>query len=395
MTTRKLYYEDSHLSRCLARVIECRPVKQGWEAILDQTVFFPAEGGQPCDQGRIGNLAVTYVREEDGIVYHGISQPLPEGGSFECAIDWPYRFSLMQNHSGEHIVSGLIHAQYGYDNVGFHMGNDRITLDMNGMLTKEQLRDIERRANQAVWANLPVTAKFPPPAELKNLSYRSKLELESSVRIVQIGEIDRCACCAPHVKATGEIGMIRLLNLQSYKGGVRISMLCGERALEQSFCVQDQIEALGTQFSVRQDEVLEAVRKFSAAYQDLLEERNQLSTELLRRRAADYPPACALRCVFTGPMGEELRIFANFLAQRNEGITALFAGGDSQGYRYILISPGQDVRPLQQTMKERLKAKGGGSCGMVRGSVACGRKEIEAFFENYRKSSSFSADSML
>lgn len=257
--TRKLYYEDSHQKSCAAQVLECSSAGSDWEIVLDQTVFFPEGGGQPCDKGRIGTQPVLRVREKAGIIYHRVEHPLDPGTPVECEIDWPYRFSLMQNHSGEHIVSGLIHAQYGYDNVGFHMGSERVTLDINGVLSKEELREIERKANQAVWANLPVQTKFPAQEELKRLSYRSKLELDKDVRIVQIGELDRCACCAPHVRSTGEIGLIRLLGHQSYKGGVRISMLCGEQALEQCFCVQDQIEVMGVQFSVKQEEVLSLI----------------------------------------------------------------------------------------------------------------------------------------
>ena len=290
----------------------------------------------------------------------------------------------MQNHSGEHIVSGLIHAQYGYDNVGFHMGSERVTLDINGVLSKEELREIERKANQAVWANLPVQTKFPAQEELKRLSYRSKLELDKDVRIVQIGELDRCACCAPHVRSTGEIGLIRLLGHQSYKGGVRISMLCGERALEQCFCVQDQIEVMGVQFSVKQEEVLEAVKKLFNAYEELLGVKNQLSTELLKRRAAEYPMAHELRWIFTSEEGEELRIYANFLSERNQGITALFSGEDRKGYRYILVSTEEDVRILNQAIRENLKAKGGGSARMAQGSLPASQMEITSFLEKYR-----------
>lgn len=382
--TRKLYYEDSHQKSCAAQVLECSSAGSDWEIVLDQTVFFPEGGGQPCDKGRIGTHPVLRVREKAGIIYHRIEHPLDPGTPVECEIDWPYRFSLMQNHSGEHIVSGLIHAQYGYDNVGFHMGSERVTLDINGVLSKEELREIERKANQAVWANLPVQTEFPAQEELKRLSYRSKLELDKDVRIVQIGELDHCACCAPHVRSTGEIGLIRLLAHQSYKGGVRISMLCGERALEQCFCVQDQIEAMGVQFSVKQEEVLEAVKKLFNAYEELLGVKNQLSTELLKRRAAEYPMAHELRWIFTSEEGEELRIYANFLSERNQGITALFSGEDRKGYRYILVSAEEDVRILNQAIRENLKAKGGGSARMAQGSLPASQMEITSFLEKYR-----------
>ena len=199
MQTKKLYYTDSHMIRSVAQVVDVQPAKKGYEVVLDQTAFFPEEGGQPCDKGTIDGESVLAVKEKNGVIYHTMMRPPQVGEQVECVIDWSHRFSLMQNHSGEHVVSGLIHAAYGYDNVGFHMGSDAITLDLNGVLIKEQVREIELKANQVVWANLPVSTMFPAPEELDRLEYRSKLDLRENVRIVQIGHIDRCACCAPHV----------------------------------------------------------------------------------------------------------------------------------------------------------------------------------------------------
>lgn len=376
MKSRKLFYEDSHLRSTIAQVMEVRPTAKGWETVLDRTLFFPEGGGQPCDRGYIAGKKVLDVRERNGVIFHTLEAPLEVGASVDCELDWEYRFSLMQNHSGEHIVSGLIHSRYGYDNVGFHMGSDYITLDINGVITREELREIEREANHVIWNNLPVTTMFPEAQELGSLEYRSKLELTEDVRLVRIEGVDLCACCAPHVKRTGEIGVIRLLNLQSYKGGVRIFMLCGERALEQSFMVQDQIEALGVKFSAKQDKVLEAVERLCAEHAAVLEAKKDLTAKLLERKAMEVPQGKELLWFFNEELrGDELRLYGNLLARRNQGITAIF-GADQ---RYLLISPEQDVRPLNQKLKEELHAKGGGSDRMVQGSIGAEREAIEEF----------------
>lgn len=378
-STAKLYYEDSHLRTCHARVLECSPVSGGYAVVLDQTVFFPEGGGQPCDLGKIGGIDVVDVQEKHGVVYHKTTGALESGTEVLCEIDWKRRFSLMQNHSGEHIVSGLIHSHYGYDNVGFHMGSDRITLDINGVISREDLRKVECEANNVVWKNVPIRAYFPNAEELQCLEYRSKLELTENVRIVEISGVDRCACCAPHVKNTGEIGMIRLLGMQAYKGGVRISMLCGERALEQAFMVQDQIEQLGVLFSVQQENVQNAVENLLKKQEELNAEKIRLTQELLKKLAEDVPGTQRLLWMSVEYDGEDLRFLANLLAERNQGVTALFG----KNGRFILISHTQDVRPLGQKLREQFHARGGGSERMVQGTISAKWNAIESFFSQY------------
>ena len=229
--TEKLFYEDSHMITFSAVVQACEKVGDYYEAVLDRTAFFPEGGGQLADTGVLDGVPVLDAQERESLIYHLLEKPLEVGKTVEGKIDWEERFSKMQQHSGEHIVSGIVHALYGYDNVGFHMGADAITIDFNGPLTKEQLQDIEYRANQAVAWNLEVQVHYPTKEELANIKYRSKIEIEGQVRLVTVPGHDACACCAPHVKRTGEIGIIKLIGLQNYKGGVRVSMLCGFRAL--------------------------------------------------------------------------------------------------------------------------------------------------------------------
>ena len=209
--TEKLYYEESHLKTFKAKVISCEPCGEVYRAVLDRTAFFPEGGGQAADTGYLGDIQVTDVKEKNGIIYHTIAENIIPGTEVEGRIDWELRFSRMQQHTGEHIVSGLIHGRFGYDNVGFHLGEEVCTLDLSGPLTKEQLREIEYAANEAVFANIPVEICYPSKEELVSMEYRSKIEIEGQVRIVTIPGYDVCACCAPHVKRTGEIGLIKFV----------------------------------------------------------------------------------------------------------------------------------------------------------------------------------------
>ena len=223
--TEKLFYEDSHMITFLATVIACEKAGDYYEAVLTRTAFFPEGGGQYADTGRIDGVEVVDVQERQGLIYHKLSEPLELGKEVEGTIDWEERFSKMQQHSGEHIVSGLVHRTYGYDNVGFHMGKDAVTMDFNGVLTREQLKEIEKKANEAVVKNIDIQVLYPTKEQLEKIEYRSKIEIDGQVRIVEVPGYDTCACCAPHVKKTGEIGIIKLVGVQNYKGGVRVSTL--------------------------------------------------------------------------------------------------------------------------------------------------------------------------
>lgn len=244
MTTEKLYYIDSHMFAFEAKVLDCRREKSGWAVTLDRTAFFPEGGGQLADTGYIGSVRVTDVQERGGEILHYTDAPLEPGLAVSCRLDDEQRLRRMQNHSGEHIVSGLIHGGYGYDNVGFHMGAECMTIDFSGELDWEQLMDIEQRANETVRADIPVHVWFPDTEELAQLEYRSKLELTENVRIVEIGDVDRCACCAPHVSRTGEVGVIKILDCQRHRGGVRVSVVCGMDAVEDYRAVQTGVTAV-------------------------------------------------------------------------------------------------------------------------------------------------------
>ena len=211
METEKLFYKDSFTKEFQAKVTACEPWKTGYRIVLSQTGFFPEGGGQTADTGRLNAVPVLDVQEEQGILYHFTQQPLEVGTEVKGTLNWEERFWKMQHHSGEHIVSGLIHKHFGYHNVGFHLGSQVVTLDFDGIITKEELRMIEKEANQAVAQNIEIQVSYPSKEELSRLEYRSKIEIEGQVRIVTIPGYDVCACCAPHMRYTGQIGMIKLV----------------------------------------------------------------------------------------------------------------------------------------------------------------------------------------
>ena len=232
MKTIKLYDIDAYATNFEAEVADCRKADQGFLVELDRTLFFPEEGGQSPDKGILGGQEVLDVQiDKEGTITHLVGQEMPVGKKVSGSIDWKHRFSNMQQHSGEHIISGLVNKYYQYNNVGFHLGPDEVTLDFDGTLTPGQLRAIEAEANQAVKKNFPVHISFPDADTLAGLNYRSKIELKGAVRIVEFPGYDICACCAPHVRQTGEIGLIKVTGIQSHRGGVRVNILCGDRAI--------------------------------------------------------------------------------------------------------------------------------------------------------------------
>ena len=384
--TEKLFYEDSHMITFSAVVEACEKVGEYYEAVLNRTAFFPEGGGQYADTGVIDGVKVMDAQEREGIIYHKVEGPLEVGKTVEGQIDWEERFSKMQQHSGEHIVSGIIHATYGYDNVGFHMGKDAITMDFNGVITKEQLKDIELRANEAVVANLDVLVQYPTKEELKSIYYRSKIEIEGQVRLVTVPGHDACACCAPHVKKTGEIGAIKLLGVQNYKGGVRISMLCGFRALADYDAKTEWMKDLSVLLSAPEQEVVCEVTRLKEEISACKTEFAKLNQKLLEYKVKEIPEGLDMAILFEENLdGNGPRELVNLLLARNIKIGAVFAGHETEGYRYVIGSREVDVRPFANILRERFEARGGGKPEMVQGSVNGMEAELREAIETCRK----------
>ena len=381
MRSEKLYYTDSHLSEFSAVVTSCVEREGGYALTLDRTAFFPEGGGQLADTGYIGDVRVTDVREKDGELRHYVDAPVAPGTAVFCRLDWEQRYRRMQNHSGEHIVSGITHGLYGYENVGFHMGTDCMTIDFSGELTWEQLMDIERRANECVRSDVPIRTYFPDGETLAKLEYRSKLELTHDVRIVEIEGIDRCACCAPHVTRTGEVGIIKILDFMRHRGGVRVSLVCGMDALDDYRARQQSVTEISNATSVKRDQVAEGVRRLLAEQGKQKERIAALSLALARNIAAGYAPTEGNIVVFDTLLDEPaLRELVNELAEKCR-IAAAFSGGDETGYRYIIGSRVTDLRPLTRAVNAGIGGRGGGKSEMIQGSAGKTAAEIREFME--------------
>ena len=381
--TEKLYYIDSHMHRFTAVCTACRDTGGRYAVTLDRTAFFPEGGGQLADTGSIGQVRVLDVHERGGEVWHYTAAPLEPGREYECALDYEQRLRRMQNHSGEHVVSGHIHALYGADNVGFHMGTEFMTIDLSRELTWDELMEVEHRANETVRADLPVKTWFPAPAELAALEYRSKLDLTENVRIVEIPGVDRCACCAPHVAHTGEIGFIKLLDCVRHRGGVRVSLVCGMDALDAVRVMQDNVTAVSKAFSAKREETGAAAERFLAGEQKLKERIAELSMANARMIAAAAEAREGNICIFDSVLDEvALRELVNMLSEKCTGYAAAFSGSDETGWRYIIGSRHVDLRKMAKEINSAICGKGGGTPEMIQGRAAAGRQMIQKFVEN-------------
>ena len=382
MTTEKLYYIDSHLFDFEATVLDCRQVEKGWAVILDRTAFFPEGGGQPADTGFIGAAPVRDVQEQGGEILHFCGEALPVGAHLPCRVEREKRLVRMQNHSGEHIVSGLAHRLFGCENVGFHMGEDCMTIDFDRELSWQQLMEVETLANEAVRENLPVLCSFPEGEALEKLEYRSKLDLTENVRIVEIPGIDRCACCAPHVERTGEIGLIKILDAERHRGGMRLSLCCGMLALRDYRVKQENIAAISQALSAKRHETAGAVSRLLSEQQRSKERIAALSMELARLKAERCPVTEGNLCVFDNVLDEvALRELVNLLMEKCGGIAAAFSGSDETGYRYIMGSRRVDLRRCAKEINRLIDGRGGGKPQMIQGSATADAERIRAAME--------------
>lgn len=375
----EIYYESAYIKEFDAVVISCEERKDGkYDVILDRTAFFPEQGGQSSDIGTITDALkshdVTHVSIKDGVIRHVMDRPLAEGDKVHGVIDWGHRFSNMQQHTGEHIFSGIVASEYGYDNVGFHLSDTEVTMDYNGVLTWESIRDIEFKVNRAIWENVPVICEFPDPEKLETLEYRSKKELTGDVRIVTVKGYDVCACCAPHVERTGEIGILKVTGLQNYKGGVRVNILCGKRALEYLSCQQQIVDELSRQFTTSQDNILSSVKKLSSENADIKSELSVVKEKLIEYELKEIPldKENVILVKEDSTDANSMRKIVNLLTQGHDGFCGVFAGSDEKGYRFVFSSgkKGKDLNEVIKVLRENFGAKGGGNAQMIQGSLS-------------------------
>lgn len=389
MDQNRLYYQYPYIKKFTGTVTSCRESKKGtWLVRLSQTAFYPEGGGQPSDRGTLGGARVLSVHEREGEIDHEVDQPLAPGTEAEGILDWQYRMDNMQQHTGEHILSGLIHRRFGYDNVGFHMGSEEVTIDFNGLLSPEDLDQLENEANALVYADTKLRIWYPGREELAVLDYRSKKELSGLVRIVEIPGGDICACCGTHVERTGEVGIIKIRGMIHYKGGVRLSILCGRRALEDYRQRLNDETEISILLSAKLGKIPEAVRRLKEESQRQAAAISGLYRQLFALKAETYPESEEALAVFEeGLSPVQLRQFATLLYEEGKGsVAGVFSEDENGAFQYALGSSRFDMRGLSRGMNQRLNGRGGGSSLMAQGTFRAGREEIEAaFFEEARR----------
>ena len=378
--TRKLYYEDAYKTEFTAKVVSAN----AGDIVLDRTAFFPEEGGQSADTGVLGGFRVADVKIKDGEIHHLLEDrnaSFEPGTEISGRIDWQHRFSNMQQHSGEHIFSGLVHSTYGFDNVGFHLSDNEVTLDFNGVIGPDGIRDIERRANEIIFRNIPSEIRFLSGEEAKTAEYRSKINLDDEIRVVTYPGVDACACCAPHVALTGEIGCLKVVGLQNYKGGIRVSILCGMRAMEVFFHDRDILEKTANYLSNSTDEVYHLVVKARTELAETKAALAEAAKKLVQVRIDQIPAGGGNAVLFEESLDAgAMRSAVNSLVQKKNGFCGVFAGSDADGYRYVIGKQGGDARTINNELREKFGARGGGKPEMVQGSVTASRADIETLF---------------
>lgn len=378
METIKLYDRDAYETAFDAKVISCVEEDGRYEVVLEKTLFFPEEGGQTPDKGMLGGADVLDVQIKGDVIIHTVSNPLIVGENVAGEIDWKHRFFNMQQHSAEHIFSGLANKKYGYQNVGFHLSNQIVTMDFDGVFTESQLEEMEWEVNQAIVKNVEIKTGYPSKEELVKLKYRSKIEIEKDVRIVEIVGYDMCACCAPHVRRTGEIGIFKIQSAQNYKGGMRISFLCGFRALEECRKKSKLITELTGILTTNQENLPEHVTKLKTQIQSLKTQLNNANQELMERKISEIPNEQKNVILFERDMETPvMRHVVNKLVEKHDGICGVFSGTEEEGYNFIIGSKSMDCRSVATKMKELFDARGGGSAQMIQGLVSVSAEQIK------------------
>ena len=378
--TEKLYYENAYTSDFYASVISTQSIDGGYDVILDKTAFFPEEGGQSADTGYIAESRVLNVYEKDGVIHH-ITDTEPTLGEHWCSVDFDSRFEKMQCHTAEHILCGIIHSLFGFDNVGFHLGDDEVTFDVSGVLDRDQLDRVEEMANEVVFSNIQVEAFFPPERRLPYIKYRSKLDIAEGVRLVRIGEVDICACCAPHVSSTGEIGIIKILDFMKHRGGTRIWMTAGKRALIDYRRRYENIKKISGMLSAPQSDVAVTLEGYISDCEEMKAALKSARLKIAELYAMTVKPTEGNLIILLPDLTiPELIAFSNIANKRVGKITVALSGNDGD-YKYVISSSSVDLSTLSKDINAVLCGRGGGRAEMLQGSFATTLEEIKSYFK--------------
>ena len=388
--TIKLYDTDSYLFEFDCKVISLYSDKDYICIETDRTAFFPEGGGQTCDKGSFNGINVENIQIIDNRIWHFVKKSEENAKKFQIGtilsgkIDVKKRFSDMQQHSGEHIFSGIVNSLYGYNNVGFHLGSEVVTLDFDGELNEDNICKVENLVNEAIWHNLEIKVSFPSEEELTKIKYRSKIEIDGQVRLVEIPDVDICACCAPHVKRTGEIGIVRVVNFERYKGGTRVSILCGERALSDIRHKLKQNRLVSNLTSSKQDETASAVERLKTENEKLKYDLIGMTRDFLTLKSEGILPDDKIIIFDDKLQGKLLQDFALSLMDKADKFAACFSI-EKGSYRYCIVSKKVNLQPLAKALNSQFLGRGGGKPEIVQGSITSGTSEaLEKFLTEYQ-----------
>lgn len=377
--TRKLYYENAYQTEFEANVISCTKNKY-YEIILDATTFYPEGGGQPADTGTLNGIFVLDTQESEQGIVHFMKEPIEAGNRVVGKIDWEKRFLYSQQHSGEHIFSGIVHEMYGYDNVGFHMGKDYVTVDFNGVLDEAQIETAERKTNEIIIQNEDIRITYPSKEELEKLSYRSKKRLEGDIRIVTIPNADICACCGTHVEKTGEIGMLKVTSYENFRGGTRLTLQIGWQAYADYGMKSESVKCISNLLSAKPEKVVEAVEKLQNTLSEMKLENRKLKEQIFEAMTAQIQNKKEA-VFFVADFGTDdiRRLCDNVM--KLVTFAAVFSGNEQDGYAYVLGSHQKDVVAYGKQMNEALNGRGGGKDTMFQGRTNASKEEIEKYLQ--------------
>lgn len=377
----ELYYKDNYLKEFKAQIIESIEENGRFMVVLSQTAFYPEGGGQLADTGIIDGVKVMDVQEREGKIYHIVEKEISEGKTVNCKIDFDKRFSNMQHHTGEHIVSGIINQKYGADNIGFHMGRDVVTVDFNVLLNKEQIKEVENLANEAIYKNIDVQVIISNKEELENVNYRSKRDLDGDIRIVKIPGYDTCACCGIHVAKTGEIGIIKILSIEKYKKGTRIYMICGQKAINKYNEIYESVDSVSTLLSVKHNEVFDAVMNLKKDIQKEISKNTELQNKLLDEKIKNINRQKNIIFFEENISSKEMKNMLNKLKAKAENIVAIFSIEENT-CKYMIESENVDISQLGKSLNEKFNGKGGGKKNFLQGQIIGNKEEIDKYINS-------------
>jgi alanyl-tRNA synthetase len=376
--TQKIYYEDQYIKNFTAEIINILEKNNEFHIALDKTAFFPGGGGQPCDVGIIEDCIITSVYEEDGIIYHISNKKPIKIHKVKCKIDWDFRFDGMQQHLGQHILSSAFLELFNINTVGFHLGKDFCTTDVDKFLSDDELEQIERLVNQHIFEGLKVELFTPTKSELKKMSLRRVPDIKEAVlRVVQVEDIDITACCGLHPKSTLEVQLLKIRRKEKAKGNMRVEFICGKRAVEDSYKKYNFTSKICKNLNCNEEEALIRIDNLTSDYSRLSYENKSLKSQIADYEVQNLLNSCErfggisiIKDIFTDKDTQYVNLLASRLTSYDNVIALYAIKTESMAYLIFMCSKDLKVISMNDLLKDAIvliDGKGGGSSFSAQG----------------------------